>query len=304
MTATSTLIFPAWSKQAAGDTMLSQAFAPEQTEEAERDNLASEIVQIQNRLWQQEYSLQFIQGEVANLSNKVAHIGSSLGMHIQDGTSHYQASSFGMHLDVQCRDMPIYDGNGEETKGHSSENKTPPPMSATTSDQMQFQAFRRMPVFDVYDGDRDGCSPGFVDVLSDLAEQELYEEEQWENEQPTKCLSKPVFSLARPSVGLFSEHASEHAADVSSIDVPHFLVEESSDITNSNAKLNSLPDSELGKKVGQAATQLWNKLLTEAGRQEWDPGIAKPYSMDLWLYWHQNIKFNGIAIWLITFNPP
>jgi hypothetical protein len=65
-----------------------------------------------------------------------------------------------------------------------------------------------------------------------------------------------------------------------------------------------LPDSEVGNTVGQPATQLWNKLLPEAGRQEWDPGIVNPSFMDLCHHWQQDIKFNGIALWLMTFNPP
>lgn len=50
---------------------------------------------------------------------------------------------------------------------------------------------------------------------------------------------------------------------------------------------------------------------------QWDPGIRISSSMNHYclifqkcdemsthLYWHQDIKFNGIALWLITFNPP
>ena len=37
---------------------------------------------------------------------------------------------------------------------------------------------------------------------------------------------------------------------------------------------------------------------------QWDPGIGTLSFMDRWLFWHQFIKFNEIALWLITFNPP
>jgi hypothetical protein len=40
------------------------------------------------------------------------------------------------------------------------------------------------------------------------------------------------------------------------------------------------------------------------GIQKWDPRIAETSFVDLCLYWHDDIKFNGIALWLVTFNPP
>jgi hypothetical protein len=131
------------------------------------------------------------------------------------------------------------------------------------------------PLFAVYDDESDAYSTESVPVLIDPPGQQTYEEEQRGNEQPTKCFSKPILSLARPSVGAFSEHA----ADFTSTHVPHFIVEDSSGMTNTDAKLNSWPGSELDKTVGQAATQLWNKLLTEAGRKEWDPGDTKYHAL-------------------------
>ena len=89
---------------------LRQASAPTQTKEAARDKLAGEIVQIQSRLRQQEYSIQSIQGEVANLSKKVAQIRSSLGMHIHDGNIASQASGFGTQRAMQFSEIPQHYG--------------------------------------------------------------------------------------------------------------------------------------------------------------------------------------------------
>lgn len=215
----------------------------------------------------------------------------------------------------------------------------------------------------------------------------LFEEEQQESEHTPKSFTKPIFSHVRPNDGVFRltnekkpdnelifssvnkvshDAFGEDATAFKFIHVPHLFVGGSIECSMSNNKieLTSLPDSELCGKPGEAQqvnNQQLNKLITDAGRKQWDPGILNtmidvppvvkwsslevllPCSMldaansiqqgrnvalvlHFWrsifndiqycqichkcnamrsqLYWHQDIKLNGIALWLITFKPP
>jgi hypothetical protein len=199
------------------------------------------------------------------------------------------------------------------------EQSTPPVSNSTaenvpTAIQDASSVFKEIAVYDVYEEDVTACRscvrPAVYTTEIDTEEVEVKVDS-----------GKPISSFQRPTDSIFSfanekksdvellavcfKNTSNNAFSEEATDVPHFFVEESIGCkTNSDTKLHSLPDSEFGNTIGQPATQLWNKLLPEAGRQEWDPGIVKPSFMDLCLHWQQDIKFNGIALWLMTFNPP
>jgi hypothetical protein len=179
--------------------------------------------------------------------------------------------------------------------------------------------FKEMAIYDVYEDVTDCRScvrPAVYTTEIDTEEVEV----KVDSGKPVSTFERPtdsIFSFANEkksdaellamcfkntSINAFSGEAT----DLTSTDVPRFFVEESIECktTNNDTKLHALPHSELGNTIEQPVTQLWNKLLNEAGRQKWDLGIAEPSFMDLCLYWHHDIKFNGIALWLMTFNPP
>ena len=271
-TVPSALIFPTCSNtatnrvhQAAKETMGSQASAALPAEEAVRDLLAREILHIQNRLQQQEYSVQFIQGEVANLSNRVAQIGISLGMqHIQDGTILSQASCFAIQQDVQFSEMPIWDVNDEETDGYlSKEISSPPsPMSATATDQTQFQTFEKMPVFDVYDDEMEGCSTEFADVFVGIPEQQKYEDQQ-DNEKLATCFHKT-------SENVFSEQLLRDFSKAPQIEQTR------DDIWDYTFDLQHQNDEKASAKVQQLRDPQLIVLVIHERRREWDPGALLP----------------------------
>jgi hypothetical protein len=195
----------------------------------------------------------------------------------------------------------------------SSESMLIHNLQVPTPVQDASSVFKEMAIYDVYEDVTDCRScvrPAVYTTEIDTEEVEVKVDS-----------GKPISSFQRPTDSIFSfanekksdaellavcfKNTSNNAFSEEATDVPRFFVEESIGCkTNSDTKLHSLPDSEVGNTIGQPATQLWNKLLPEAGRQEWDPGIVKPSFMDLCLRWQQDIKFNGIALWLMTFNPP